>query len=208
MVARPLDVVLGGSWHDFAGFVRRLESITSGAFACEMHFDPSWLRNLSEASRSLLLYTCFDEHTPLQHDSEQLRCLSAWLRAGGGLVALHASTVAARVHPELGQLLGGSFVSHPPKQPFLVRATHTPHPITAGIAPFEVVDERYQLEVDANVEILLVSELAGETHPVAWTRYEGAGRIFYFSLGHDKNVWDLPQYEKILQRGLEWIARR
>ena len=40
--------------------------------------------------------------------------------------------------------------------------------------------------------------------PVAWTRLYGKGRVYYNGLGHDKEVWESSQYQKMLLTGIQW----
>jgi type 1 glutamine amidotransferase len=43
--------------------------------------------------------------------------------------------------------------------------------------------------------------------PVAWKRRWGAGRVFYCSLGHHIDDFDVPEAREIVRRGLLWAAR-
>jgi type 1 glutamine amidotransferase len=43
--------------------------------------------------------------------------------------------------------------------------------------------------------------------PVAWTKMWGNGRVFYTSLGHHDDVFDLsPNAEIIMKRGMLWAG--
>ena len=43
--------------------------------------------------------------------------------------------------------------------------------------------------------------------PVAWTKYWGAGRVFYCSLGHHDDVFEkFPAAELLMERGMCWAA--
>ena len=44
----------------------------------------------------------------------------------------------------------------------------------------------------------------GEDAPVAWTRTEGRGKVFYTSLGHREDVWTNPVWQKHLLGGIAW----
>jgi hypothetical protein len=43
--------------------------------------------------------------------------------------------------------------------------------------------------------------------PVVWKRRYGSGRVFYSSLGHVANEFQVPQMATIMRRGLTWAAR-
>ena len=42
--------------------------------------------------------------------------------------------------------------------------------------------------------------------PVVWTKRWGHGRVFYNSLGHHADVFDIPEVKEIMRRGLLWAA--
>jgi uncharacterized protein len=42
--------------------------------------------------------------------------------------------------------------------------------------------------------------------PVVWTKRWGHGRVFYNSLGHHADIFDLPEAREIQRRGLLWAA--
>ena len=42
--------------------------------------------------------------------------------------------------------------------------------------------------------------------PVVWTKKWGHGRVFYNSLGHHADVFDIPEAYEIMKRGLFWAA--
>jgi hypothetical protein len=42
--------------------------------------------------------------------------------------------------------------------------------------------------------------------PVVWKKVHGQGRVFYTSLGHARDVFDIPEALAIVQRGMLWAA--
>jgi hypothetical protein len=46
----------------------------------------------------------------------------------------------------------------------------------------------------------------GSTMPVAWKKVYGKGRVFYTSLGHTADLFDVPQALAIMQRGMLWAS--
>lgn len=206
MVADRIGLFIGGSWHDFDGFAQQLADTLGDAAARLERCELGALAQLDELGCSAaILYTCLDEHTTLSHDARQLAGLCNWVRGGGGLLALHASTVAAQTHPELAALLGGHFESHPPQTRFLVHPKHAGGWLTRGIGEFEIDDERYELAVRADVDVQLVAHADGRELALGWSREEGAGRVFYLSLGHDVSTWSNLAYRTLLRRALAWV---
>jgi type 1 glutamine amidotransferase len=43
--------------------------------------------------------------------------------------------------------------------------------------------------------------------PVVWKRMHGKGRVFYASLGHQSEVFEIPEALTILERGILWASR-
>jgi type 1 glutamine amidotransferase len=43
--------------------------------------------------------------------------------------------------------------------------------------------------------------------PVVWKRMWGQGRVFYSSLGHKLDDFDVPQVMEMMQRGMLWASR-
>ena len=48
--------------------------------------------------------------------------------------------------------------------------------------------------------------ISGSTMPVVWKKVYGKGRVFYTSLGHTADVFDIPQALAIMQRGIVWAS--
>lgn len=205
MVTADVALFSGGSWHDFPKF----ESYAARWVKRSRHrqlrgLAPRELVNLAEHGAAIaMLYTCFDEHTDLDHDERELQALDSWLERGGRLLALHASSVAANRHPRLARLLGGRFVSHPPKARFLVSASAEDDPLASPICPFEIEDERYELEFDSRVRVHLTARADDRLLPLAWSRSHGLGKVIYVALGHDESSWELPAYESLMVRALD-----
>jgi type 1 glutamine amidotransferase len=202
-----IGLFVGGSWHDFARFAECVARWLGGDAERLLVLPPSALAKLDELPCSTaILYTCLDEHTPLRHAPEDLEALETFVRRGGGLVALHATAVAAKQHQRLANLIGGHFESHPPKGRFLVSPARSPSPVTHGFAPFEVNDERYELTVHEDVSVELTTDVDERALPLAWTRLEERGRVYYLSLGHDESVWNEPSYSALLLRAVRWAT--
>ena len=194
------------------------------------------------AADFLLTYTC--EVIP---SLEQQVALREWLEQGGRWYALHGTNSILRFldnglvdtpdwAPHLMETLGSQFASHPPIAPFRVDVAKPEHPLVRGIEPFEVTDERYLVDMTAEVDVLLDTAFEGEPpgfvrdqwlaerHPVLYLRPLGKGAVLYLTLGHcrghydlrplmdfwpqvDRCAWDHPVFYALLRRGLNWAAR-
>ena len=42
--------------------------------------------------------------------------------------------------------------------------------------------------------------------PVVWTKRWGHGRVYYNSLGHHNDIFDIPEAWELMKRGLLWAS--
>jgi uncharacterized protein len=133
--------------------------------------------------------------------------LRDFVRAGGGLVAVHSGTASYKDVPGVRTVLGGVFDHHPPPCPVKVEAV-AGHPLTAGVTtPFTIHDEHYQMIVDdPAAEIFLRTHSAHGVQPAGWTRREGAGRVVVLTPGHFAEVWLQPGFQRLLENAMRWVV--
>ncbi len=134
-----------------------------------------------------------------------------FLRAGGGLLGVHTASICFDDWPEWGRILGGRWnwdrSAHPPLGPVSVRVIEGDE-LVAGLADFETLDEVYGfLDVEADVDVLMVSSHGGVDHPVMWRHSYGGSRVVYTSLGHDLSAYESPSLTTSLRRSARWVAR-
>ncbi|MBL8066732.1 MAG: ThuA domain-containing protein [Chthonomonadaceae bacterium] len=115
-------------------------------------------------------------------------------------------------------LTGGQWVAHPGNDGvrYKVKVTKD-HPVTRGVTDFEVVSEQYYMHVDPSNDVLATCEFPNPTvtsesvspceMPVVWTRMYGKGRVFYFSVGHNKAALTGDAPATLLRQGFAWAAR-
>jgi type 1 glutamine amidotransferase len=214
LCGKSVLVLLGGQWHDFEGFGAYAASLLESVGArAEATYDMETLSRLREGRYDIVLsYTCFtsdeegEKGGPDRLTKAQSDALIAWVRSGGGFLAVHAATVIGRSDPALGELLGGVFVSHPPQFAFTLYPVFEEHPITAGIEAFTVHDEFYVETHAPDARIHLVALDRGLAYPMAWSRIEGKGRVAHIAPGHSREVWELPPYKRLLLQALDWLA--
>lgn len=137
----------------------------------------------------------------------------SFLGAGKGLLALHAASGCFDDWPEYRQILGAwwewGHSSHPPVQELAMRVRAGKHPIVDGVQDFKIVDEFFMnLRFAGAIDPLVESDWEGATHPIAWVRHVGKGRVYYNALGHGVEAVANPAYGKLIQRGALWVAGR
>jgi len=151
--------------------------------------------------------------------SEQLKPVLDAVQAGVGLAGCHGGMCDAfRDNTDWQFLTGGQWVAHPGNDgvQYTVHITDKTHPITAGIADFEVCSEQYYMHVDPAVKVLATTRfpVADGPHvpngpvemPVLWTKMYGKGRVFYDALGHTAKVVQSEPNLTIMRRGFRWAA--
>lgn len=132
--------------------------------------------------------------------------LGDFVRAGGGLLAVHSGTAGYKEVPGVRVILGGVFDHHPPPGPVTVEP-EAGHPLGAGVEAFVIHDEHYQMILDdRTAEIFLRTRSAHSAQPAGWTRCEGAGRVAVLTPGHFPEVWLHPGMQRLLANCLRWVA--
>lgn len=132
-----------------------------------------------------------------------LEALDAYVREGGGLLAVHAATASFKEEMRYFDILGGRFVEHGPVESFAVRPVDG-DPVFGDVPPFAVRDELYHHEMVADVRVRLVGGI--EDVPVVWTRQHERGRVCYCMFGHTVSAVRHPQVQEVLRRGLAWAC--
>lgn len=155
-----------------------------------------------------------------QITNEQCRgVIQAVGKYGVGLAGCHGGMCDAfRENVEWQFMTGGQWVSHPGGDgvEYMVNIKHGSSPITAGIKDFKVSSEQYYVHIDPAIDVLATTRYPvvnyfhasnGEVDvPVTWTKMWGHGRVFYTSLGHHDDVFDIPEAEEMMRRGMLWAA--
>ncbi len=139
------------------------------------------------------------------------QALLGFLRAGGGLLGVHTASICFDDWQEWGRILGGRWnwdrSGHPPLGPVSVRVLEGDE-LVAGLTDFESFDEVYGfLDVEADVDVLMVSSHSGAAHPVMWRHSYGDSRVVYTSLGHDLSAYESASLTASLRRSARWVAR-
>jgi type 1 glutamine amidotransferase len=151
---------------------------------------------------------------------EQLDALLTHVAEGGGYVGVHcASDLTSTASddsdelldhrdepfPELRDLVGGHFLTHPDQSEFGVEIVDD-HPVVAGVEDFSVFDEPYQVEVDDDITVLARMDHPDlEAYPVVWTN-ESEGQVAYISLGHTDEAFQGHALGQLLRNAVTWAA--
>ncbi len=139
--------------------------------------------------------------------------LTRFVASGKGIVFTHFACGAWNGEwPEFKDLAGRAWDpklrGHDPHGTFTVRIADPTHPITKGLAPFEVLDELYTcLAGDAPVHVVAdaISKVDGKAYPMAFVLPFGKGRVFHSVLGHDARAYN-EAVGALMRRGCAWAA--
>ena len=140
------------------------------------------------------------------------------VKNGKPLLSLHAACASFRKpppdqkfdpvagHPEFYKMIGGYVQYHPPFQAFTVSVVDAEHSITEGIGDFEILDELFvMVHQQPDNHILLEAEFKGKSHPQAWTRNCGEGKVFLMTLGHSRLAAENPAFQQLVRNALSWL---
>ena len=149
-------------------------------------------------------------------EKPQLQGLLGAVKSGVGLAGWHGGLGDAyRTETYYEYMVGGTWAEHPGGIiDYRVHIVDHEDPITRGLSAFDVRSEQYFMNVNPNNKVLATTVFSGEhdfwiegsTMPIAWKKTYGKGRVFYTSLGHTADVFDIPEARAITQRGMLWAG--
>ncbi|WP_285114026.1 ThuA domain-containing protein [Leifsonia sp. fls2-241-R2A-40a] len=163
---------------------------------------------------------------------EEFRGLQRAVLNGTGMAGWHGGIADSyRDNADYLHMIGGQFAHHAGKDPaervgdqsdnyipYTVHITEygKAHPITEGIADFDLVTEQYWVLSDEYNDVLATTTQEVRpwdawnrpvTSPAIWTRQWGEGRIFVSAPGHRLEIVESQPVRTIIERGLLWASR-
>ncbi|MBN1935157.1 MAG: ThuA domain-containing protein [Anaerolineae bacterium] len=177
------------------------------------------LATLEDTAKLNGLHLIVPAWTMGQISREQVVSVTEAVANGVGIAGCHGGMCDSfRESVEWQFMTGGNWVSHPGGDgvEYEVNIKNSSSPLTAGIKDFKVASEQYYLHVDPAVEVLATTRFPTVTWyhasngvvemPVVWTKRWGLGRVFYNSLGHHADIFDIPEALELMRRGFLWAA--
>jgi len=156
------------------------------------------------------------------NDAQQT-AFEAWVGAGGSYVGVHSAADTEYDWPFYGELVGAYFLQHPAVQQASVNVDPgaVDHAIVAAAAlpsPWPHTDEWYDFRTNPRPHVTVLDTVdestysggtMGADHPISWVHpTPGGGRAFYTALGHTKEAYADPLFQRFLVAGLRWAAGR
>ena len=141
--------------------------------------------------------------------AEQEKGVCDFVRNGGACVGIHSATDSFKRSDPYWEMVGGRFSGHGGGK-FMVRIMDKEHPITKGLEDFEIQDETYRHRYHKNFKLhsLVRMDRGKEQQSMGWSHAYGKGRVFYTSLGHGRQAWTNPHFQRLVVRGLYWAVGR
>lgn len=152
--------------------------------------------------------------------------ITEFVEQGGALLALHTASICFDSWFGYGALLGGRWVwqtSHHPEPGSCTVRPLGDHSIVCAdserLVEYASVDEVYhhlelasdsvpllQARVDpAEAGTVDVATGIGDWQTVAWCRQEGAGRVVYSAMGHDRPALESAAATQFIERSILWL---
>ena len=233
MTAQRRALVVRGGW---AGHepVRATEEfipyLREQGFAVEVADSPAPYADAGLMAATDLVLQCM---TMATISDGEVAGLSAAVAAGTGLAGWHGGIADSyRASADYLQLVGGQFAAHAARcgpdertgdqsdnyvaHRITMTAAAATHPVTEGIADFDLDTEQYWVLTDDYLDVLATTTTATRpwapwqrpvTAPAVWTRQWGRGRVFVATPGHTVEVLREPNVRTIIERGLLWASR-
>ena len=182
-------------------------------------------------AENLALYDAvlFNNTTGLKFsDPEQREALLAFVRGGKGFIGIHAATDNFPTWPEAVAMIGGQFDGHPwgaggdRGQGWAMKVDDPAHILNKSFEGkgFILKDEIYQIKGPYSRDthrVLLSLDMSQDrnhhvtgTHrsdgdyAISWIKRFGEGRVFYCSLGHNKEVYYNTAVLQHYLAGIQW----
>lgn len=163
---------------------------------------------------ALVLYDMAQDIT-----DQQKKNLLDFAEKGRGIVVLHHALASFQSWPEYSKLIGGKYFLKPegdhPASLFQhdvwinVKVADPQHPVTRGIAPFQIYDEVYKnFWVSPGAKVLLTTDHPGSEKAVAWVSPHPRARIVYIQLGHGEPAHTNPRFQRLVSQAIRWAAGR
>ncbi len=146
----------------------------------------------------------------------QYDTFQAWIEEGGAFLGIHCATDTLKDHPRYPVLIGASFESHPwgAEDTVTIKVHDQTHPAAAPYAPSTTLKEEIyhfkNLQPD-KIQVLMSLDMSKTDKkrpyhvPIAWTKRQGNGPVFYTSLGHREDVWRSEAFNQHLLGAIQWL---
>lgn len=174
---------------------------------------------LREIDTIIFVSTTTDPANPASEwlKGSRREALQNFVRAGHGILGIHAAADSHYHWPWYGRLIGAYFRHHPPGTPEgRLTVLDTDHPSTRSLPREKArVDEWYFFkDVQPGSRPLVrldprsIGEAQADPAPISWAREFEGGRVFYTALGHTSESYQDAYFLEHVRGALRWTLRR
>ena len=195
------------------GVARVKQLGTANNFAVDATEDATAFRpaNLRRYQAVIFLSTTGDVLNTAQQNA-----FENYIGDGGGYVGIHSAADTEYDWPFYGNLVGAYFKQHPAQQNATIKVADKVHPATKHLPDrWNRFDEWYDYRANPRGDVHVLATLdetsyqnatMGSDHPITWCQEFGGGRSFYTGLGHTKESYGEPAFQKQLVGAIRWAA--
>ncbi len=195
------------------GVARVKQLGTANNFAVDATEDATAFKaaNLRNYDAVIFLSTTGD----VLNDAQQA-AFENYIADGGGYMGVHSAADTEYDWKFYGNLVGAYFKGHPAIQEATIKVADKLHPATKGLPDrWTRTDEWYDYRTNPRGDVHVLATLdeksytgatMGADHPITWCQEYGGGRSFYTGLGHTKESYGEPAFQRLLLGGIRYAA--
>lgn len=153
--------------------------------------------------------------------NEQLKPVLKVVESGVGIAGCHGGMCDAfRNSVEWQFMTGSQWVAHPGNDGVeyevnIIKSASSS--IIEGISDFKIKSEQYYIHVDPAVNVLATTTFpvvdgphstnGNVVVPVVYTKRWGVGKVFYNSVGHHADIFNIKEAAELMRRGFLWASK-
>lgn len=188
----------------FRDYIENNYAVKSTMIIYQSEDDDQSLEPLDDTD-AVLLFT-----RRLNTEGKELERFKAYCAQGGPIVGVRTASHAYQNWLALDkEVLGGNYQGHYGSGPAVqveINPDAKDHPILHGVPEFQSYGSLYKnTPIADDAALLLTGKTPEYSEPVAWTRLHKGGRVFYTSLGHQKDFRD-EDFLRLLANSVFWVT--
>jgi len=231
-MTRPTALLIAGGapYHNTPDHYEALAGQQAGPAGLNLTVTDDWAGQTTDQLRRydlVVLWATVGDSPP-----EPVHALFDAVRRGTPLLGLHAAPYTVRMVEGGPEAVGSSYIKrfpHLPYQQITVHVEDPTHPVTAGVADFQITDELYCLD-DLGNDVRVLATYDGrqanapyrgdprpqheDAHawrmqqphaPLVYVKQHGEGKICINALGHDGAALRNPGFRQITTQAVQWL---
>jgi uncharacterized protein len=162
--------------------------------------------------------TVFSANSKVADKPAAMAAFQKFVEGGGAWAGVHSATDFEKSNgfPWFTNTLVGGYFDHHDNDgtsgTVQMQSMFTNHPVLKGLkATWSAQDEWYYMNRDVSAQpgFQILGRLASDNRPVIWIKELGTnGRAFYTIRGHNKSVYEEPDFRKLVLNGILWATHR